>query len=573
MNRSMSVRTHDGSETDGGAGSAVLVVTDLPQAVVSDSLFAEGTANVEVRAVRYRQRAVGEEPREEVRKLDEQIETLSDAITLNQRQQELVAKRLAYLDKLENFVAPTAEAELSKGVLNAETLKAVTEFSFEQRETAAERQIKLGQEARDLERQRSLVQRKRAELTGKSSRTAHEAVVFIDRKVKGKQTLRLTYLVNNCGWAPAYNFRAEQNAGRVRVEYNGVITQMSGEDWDGVKLTLSTASPALSAAGPGIAPFQVTLTSGVNPNRKQSAAQVAGQLKDISRDQYSQIVGNNAAISQKRQLDTAWSLNTAANDLQLLELTCPPHALGTIVAEGPTDGQQPSLSYGLEGPVSLASRGDQQMIRIMQSDLNTKFYYVATPVLTTQVFREATLTNATNTDLLAGPASVYLDGRFVGRTEIMTVARGQTFIVGFGADPQLRASRELIERKESTQGGNQVLSVKIRLAIDNYKDADVPVRLQDRIPYLGMSEDVRISLDELQTPLSDDPVYLRLDRPKGILRWEIVAPGGGSGASAEIVNFGYKLEFDRNYDLANPTGKLRELQEEFNELQEQRLRF
>ena len=32
---------------------------------------------------------------------------------------------------------------------------------------------------------------------------------------------------------------------------------MSGEDWKDVELTLSTASPALSAAAPGLAPFEV----------------------------------------------------------------------------------------------------------------------------------------------------------------------------------------------------------------------------------------------------------------------------------------------------------------------------
>ena len=61
-------------------------------------------------------------------------------------------------------------------------------------------------------------------------------------------------------------------------------------------------------------------------------------------------------------------------------------------------------------------------------------------MLTSYVYREAELANSSDQDLLAGPITVYLDGRFVGRGEIPTVA-GQTFVVGFGADPQLRARR------------------------------------------------------------------------------------------------------------------------------------
>ncbi len=56
------------------------VVGDLPQSVDPGSLFAEGSQDVEIRAVRYRASAVGEEPREEVRKIDQSIQEINDAI-------------------------------------------------------------------------------------------------------------------------------------------------------------------------------------------------------------------------------------------------------------------------------------------------------------------------------------------------------------------------------------------------------------------------------------------------------------------------------------------------------------
>ncbi|HUV38735.1 MAG TPA: DUF4140 domain-containing protein, partial [Planctomycetota bacterium] len=92
---------------DAPAGVVELVVTDLPMALVPESLFAEGAAGVEVRSVRYRARAVSEEPREEIRRLDAEIEKLDEQIARVQRMQQLIAKRETYLDKLEQFVAPT----------------------------------------------------------------------------------------------------------------------------------------------------------------------------------------------------------------------------------------------------------------------------------------------------------------------------------------------------------------------------------------------------------------------------------------------------------------------------------
>src|SRR5690606_22489772 len=120
--------------------------------------------------------------------------------------------------------------------------------------------------------------------------------------------------------------------------------------------------------------------------------------------------------------------------------------------------EQSSIVYELKTPVSLASRADQQLVRILQAEMPSSFYHVATPLLTNSVYREAEVTNDVAEDLLGGPVQVYLDGRFVGRGELPTIARGETFVVGFGADPQLRASRELAAKTESVQGGNREMS-------------------------------------------------------------------------------------------------------------------
>ena len=84
-------------------------------------------------------------------------------------------------------------------------------------------------------------------------------MLFLQKQQAGPAEVRLNYLVGNCGWSPAYAMRSGADRKQVRVEYNALIHQLTGEDWKDVILTLSTASPALSAAGPGLAPFHVTL--------------------------------------------------------------------------------------------------------------------------------------------------------------------------------------------------------------------------------------------------------------------------------------------------------------------------
>src|SRR6185436_11279462 len=89
---------------EGNAGSVEIVVGKLPEQIEPNSLFAEGGEAVEIRAVRFRTRAVGEQPRDEVRKLERQILETQQQIDLNSKQQALLAKRTEYLGKMDSFV-------------------------------------------------------------------------------------------------------------------------------------------------------------------------------------------------------------------------------------------------------------------------------------------------------------------------------------------------------------------------------------------------------------------------------------------------------------------------------------
>src|SRR5690606_29412031 len=73
----------------------------------------------------------------------------------------------------------------------------------------------------------------------------------------GDVTAQLTYLTYEATWEPAYNIRAAGDLSSMTVEYDAVITQRTGEDWNDVRLTLSTAQPTAAAHPPTIQPWFV----------------------------------------------------------------------------------------------------------------------------------------------------------------------------------------------------------------------------------------------------------------------------------------------------------------------------
>jgi hypothetical protein len=557
-------------EVAGPAGLREVVVTNLPEHLMPGSLFAEPVEGVEVRSVRYRVRPVAGDMRENVRRLDAEIAEVRDRLDANQRYTRLAGADKAYLGKLEQFTAVTADVERSRGILDAATLQELSTYIFDQRKRLMERELELAREQNGLNRQLDLLQRRRSELTGGSARTAREAVVFVDQQAQRGGSFRLHYLVDQATWSPSYNLRADEARDAVHVEYNASIRQMSGEDWGSVTVTLSTATPTLAAKAPTLTPLTVNLVTRNVPQSSAAAGKGYAAAQQQLRQQKQQaehsrnfqsILALNRALEQGQVqcAAPAWSdfiaadshLNDLAGRMQVVDLV---HHTATRPG-GPNGGpgeSRVSVTYQLVGRNTFPSRSDQQLIQIASFRLPARFYKIATPVLTPFIYEEASMTNDGNVVLLAGPVSAFVSGEFVGRGQLPTVAVGEPFTFGFGVDSSLRATRSLVRRTEKIQGGNRIIDFTYRLAVENFGDAATTVRLQDRLP-TGPESQLKVTLDDsCATVLSDDPAYRRDARKKGILRWDLDIAAREADAPSVAIEYQFRLEFDKELTIAEP---------------------
>lgn len=586
-----------------GIGEHEYVVGNLPAQIISDSLFAETENGLEVRGVRYRTRAVRKEPSAELQGLDGEIEKVRSSLQAISGKLNLLNKRKQYLDKMENFVAVTSTQELKSGVLNAATLHELAEFNFSQRDKIDDEEFEYNAQRKKLTEELDYLQKKRNELSVDATKVVREAVLFVQKKEANPVTLHLSYLVNNCGWSPSYTLRGDTQKKSVNLEYSALIHQMTGENWSQIDLTLSTASPAMSAHGPGLAPFKVTLGTGATGQRgeqvpvPQGANVVAGDPfssngrppidliqgrgraanqqrldygKNLRAQQQALEFSNRANHDKKIQADTNWKMNIAANGMQQLEFYTQANETLQLAQTLAEITETPSIDYSIQGTVSLASRADQQVVRVLKADLDGTFYHVATPVLTSYVYREAELKNLTGQDLLGGVVTVYLDNQFVGRGDIPTVTRQELFVVGFGADSQVRARRVLANKTEKVQGGNREQKFDYELSVENYKSNPITLRLLDRIPVSENENDIRVTLlGDSDKELSKDKAYLRTDRKEGILRWDITVKPQATADEAHRVDYSYNVVYDRKLQLISPQNS-KEEEREFQELQRRR---
>lgn len=573
-------------ELPAAAGLVDVVVTDLPPQVLPASIFAEVEGDAEVRHIRPRTRAVMDDVREGVRKFDEQLAALEAEANAERARLDVVTHHGQYLDKLEAFTAPTANVELTRGVLNAETLQKLSEFLLAQRKDVAAQTLSANAKLADLAKQAQLLERQKAEITGGASKTAREAVLMVDVKKPGAK-VRLKYLVNNASWSPTYTLRARTGSSDVEVHYQATVAQLSGEDWGDVRMTLSTATPSVVARAPSLEPLQIALGRGEQAAQQQQAQAATPELgkqlaqKRALADQ--QFMANSSAHDKDGRnvlygdgqtefqqspfagvgrdnvftaRNNVYALNRAAGEIQQAELVLDKSVVAAARAE-PT--QTVTVTYTLPGTTSLPSRADQQLVGIATATMPGEFYKVASPVLTNYVYNEAELSNTAKQLLLAGPAMSYLDGEFVGTGELPTVAAGEKFAAGFGVDSTLRATRELVDKTESISGGNKIIAFQYAIRLENFGSADARVRVLDRVP-VASNKDVKVTLGESAPRPVDDAEAMR---KKGLVRWDVTvkpqaaAPTTLTAASATqptptgatTVRYALTIEHDRNLSV------------------------
>lgn len=528
-------------EVDLQPGTSELIVEALPARVVPESLYAQTLGDVKVLSVRYREQAVREDTREEVKQLDAQIEELKNKQGHAKSQRENAVDLWTKFKDLWKLTVDSANVDLNRSVLQSEQIESFTKYLETKALQWHEKILELQDTEAELQKELELLQRKRQDLDAGHSRTEREAVLFLSSESQKKAVIELSYLVDGANWVPQYNLRARPDKSSVLVEYHAVVNQTSGEDWNGVALSLSTAEPTMVAAPPILEPMLVALAP---PAQTQ---QVAGQ--PLWGDQARQY-----QMSRKANIRKGIAANTELNELALAN-----QAFVLNVGQKEVEEFQRqmaeisriegvSVTYDLPGKLMLPSRSDQQLVNIATITAKAEFVLLATPLLTDYIYLQAELLNDSDTVLLPGQATMFRNGEFVGKGQLPQVTIGEKFTAGFGIDSQVRVAHELEDKTSRIQGGNRIDTYRYRIALSNYKNTPAGLRLLDRLPHTDDTS-IKIELVETKPELSTDAEYLRTARKKGILRWDLQLAANSVAERATVVKYSFTMEYDRNMQI------------------------
>jgi hypothetical protein len=239
------------------AGAQSLVIGGLPATLERDSLRAAGRGPVGSRIERvdaapeYHPVA----PEATINALQAAIEDLERQLHLLQARQQALRNQQSWLSSLGEHAATDLARGLAFNRLRPEDCGAFFTFAADQARMLNEAEIDLQRQHEQLQRDLQAKQRELAQLNGLRSPDRLAATVEVTLPEPGAFTLDLSYIVPGASWTPQYDVRVDTDHREVTLAYQGLVRQHTGEDWQQVALTLSTARPSLAARVPDLEPW------------------------------------------------------------------------------------------------------------------------------------------------------------------------------------------------------------------------------------------------------------------------------------------------------------------------------
>jgi len=436
-----------------------------------------------------------------VGELEALIEKLADEILMENQNLQILEKEIQYLDSVKLFSGQQVPKDLVTAIPSVESLEGVRSFLLERFMDVEKRRAAFRIKIRELQRQQVVAQRQLNELRSFGSQQQRQLVVDLECARQGKFTLDVSYLVSGAYWRSIYDARANYDEGEIELTSFGVIKQTTGEDWEDVELTLSTAQPTVSGRLPYVEPWIVQPYQNYAQGNMPASRAIMKQEASFE-DGRGQIAGYMDAL-------TANAPAEMEEDRQ------------AMLAYSQVEQKGISITFKITRPATIKSDGAENKYPITSQILKAEFEYSSYPRLKPFAYLGSRVVNSKDIQLLAGEINLFLNGDYVGKSSIDNIGPEEEFNLYLGVDENVKVKREQISRKvdDVLLGGikspNRKTTIQNKLTVENFKNKKITVHLFEAIP---VSQDERIKVKTFDVGFKQTDVDWE-DR-KGVWRWE-----------------------------------------------------
>lgn len=315
--------------------------------------------------------------------------------------------------------------------------------------------------------------------------------------------LGLSYIVSNAGWVPSYDLRALSTKKPLEIVYKGKIYQKTGQDWNNVKLFVSTYRPSYNQNRPILSPLYVAeYTAYNNEDAKVGYMQKA-----------------------KAEMSNSYQMRA--------EVAAPSQIPVATVSDN-----QMNILYELNYNQTIVSQEKEQYVILDKKNVEANYKYHTVPKLNNQVFLMAFVKNWQNLNLISGEANIYFEDNYIGKTNITSNYVKDEFPISLGIDERIVVKRIKIEDKTAQKifNSNKWETESYEISIRNNTKENIELEVLDQIP---LSENQKITVKTLNIGDGD------FDTKTGSILWNRKINSGAS----EKINFSYEVKYPKEMQI------------------------
>ena len=379
-----------------------------------------GTAEAKIHGAFIKREYIKESSDERRQNLLDQIEKKGDEINLETEKIETLDAQKEFIKSVQMYSNQQLPKELATKMPTVPELEGLVSFVGVQNTALQEKKQPIELHIRELNKEKEVLARQLSQLIQPLAASKHLIVVNVECLKKGALTINVSYYVRGVFWYPVYNARADLDKDNVELSSFGIVKQTTGEDWPDVDLILSTAKPSISGQLPYVAPWVLRPYQAYAEKGKVSSSRAMGAMAPTA--QY-----------EPYYLSSEFKEISTQND--------------ATVAMSTVDFKGVSVIYKLPGKVTVKSDGTEHKLPVSSQVLNARFSYSAYPRLSPYAYLGTRVKNAEDLQLLGGKVYVFLEGDYVGQSNITNIGPGEEFDLFLGIDENVKIERKEIQKK------------------------------------------------------------------------------------------------------------------------------
>lgn len=445
---------------------------------------------------------------------NKRIKQIRDSLDWIEKELKWISYQDAILSGEEEIIKQNNELGSEEQGVTVSELKLLSDFYRTRLTDIKKKMLNLDIKASELKETKNKLQRQLNVWNATKDEPVGEIVIQLASNAPGQVKITCAYLINNAGWYPVYDIRADNLKEPIELVYKANVYQRSGYDWKKVNLTLSTGNPGYNQTQPQLNPLYLNIIQPYVTRRAPGSRQL---MEGIAME------------------EEAIEFDMAAPATKATTGAPPPPPVYKVE----TIENQVTTEYKIALKENIPSDQKPHLVSIQTHKIPAEYKYYTVPKLNKAAYLLVIMSDYGQYNLLAGNANIFFQGMYVGQTYLNPVQTDKNIKISLGIDKRVNVEREALTQftASHTIGANRKESRGYEITVRNNKSQTITIEVVDQVP-VSQTKEIEVEIT--------DEGGASINTHYGKLTWEETIQPGDS----KKFNFSFTVKYPKDKDIS-----------------------